>query len=1180
MDDDFVEEEEPEVAVPAPEEDDDDDDEEDEEEEEEGGEEGGEQSFEEAMRGESLTKTRKKGETTKKKKGKRKRATGVARFLDDMAEESDDDEEDERPGKKVVAEDDVELRAEIRRQNERREREHIFERDADVAAVAAAIEERHKTSTSHGGRNVFVEEGDPDMTGSTRAVVRHAQAPSLTDPRLWIVGVKTGHEKEVVLSIMNKAVHRARSNAPLGIAGAAHTGTRGFVYVESKSEPAAREAIDGLPNVQRWSLKMVPVAEMVAVASAGRGLDPFNGSGSGGGGSQKKKRQSRRRLKVGAFVRMTRDRYRGDLARVVALSDGNESAIVQLVPRVGPKAGGASEKGSKSSATNRPAPRLFAASEMIAKGYDVGQRRFRFGGQANRISAAHNWHLADETFDVFENQFYRGGYLYREVNTSTMIKVEDPKPTLDELDRFVVTTQELLDGDADEEEEELDDDVDDGDDEGREAKAKKRAERKQQKVLQDQIDALARGGVVSNDRQDAGWSLDRGDRVVGTGGDELGKQYVVVSINPADGVCMCRPLNGARGDGEVVPIEASRLVKYVGVGARVKISDGRHAGQTGVVLERGELDGDHVAVVLTDAGAREITVRLAHAHESNEIAKGHDQLEGYKGHDLLQLPLGAVGVVTRIDGDALVVLTSRGETRHVQPGDVAKVLNLESARNVSLDKNDEHVREKDVVVVDHVAGGARGGGSFGGGASSKQGSLLQKGSEATVVRAYKAFLWLQPLAAASDDLALVRARHVRVAGARAGLGGGGAAGLADAYMGLGTRTVNEAQFNKDSTASSRPGRFNAKDARGQQRDPLVSKLVKVTRGNHKGLLGVVRNATATHATIELQARSQTITVKKDHVKQEMELFGRDDATATPSTVLDEKTKRLDQFEAAMGFSKMNTPFLTNATPMHNANATPMYGAGAATPLYGGGAMTPGRQTPSRAYTPAHTPSHAMTPRREGDDDDVWNPTKNFVLPPNDDDDHHLGEDESHGTGGNNTAAGTLSTTGGDNSFLRDASEGTSATTTRKATADSSGGAAAAKDEAIPAAEEDEPRLDDADLDAGGASSAELQWCMPGAEALLGDRRTCRVDAVDGDQVTVSVKNTFPTEVKQLYLKELLRLLPQLGEKVRVVDDDKTYDADLLSIEDRDGIIKDDAGEYKIIEINAIAKLAIDGYDNF
>ena len=51
------------------------------------------------------------------------------------------------------------------------------------------------------------------------------------------------------------------------------------------------------------------------------------------------------------------------------------------------------------------------------------------------------------------------------------------------------------------------------------------------------------------------------------------------------------------------------------------------------------------------------------------------------------------------------------------------------------------------------------------------------------------------------------------------------------------------------------------------------------------------------------------------------------------------------------------------------------------------------------------------------------------------------------------------------------------------------------------------------------------------------------------------------------------LEPKAGDRVRVVDGSAVYDAELLAIEDGDGIIHVDNGEYKIIDFSAIAKVA-------
>ena len=123
-----------------------------------------------------------------------------------------------------------------------------------------------------------------------------------------------------------------------------------------------------------------------------------------------------------------------------------------------------------------------------------------------------------------------------------------------------------------------------------------------------------------------------------------GLAFVVERVS-ATGIVHCKALEAPHLYGCTIPMEAHCLAKSIPVGAHVKAREGKYAGQTGVILERGVLEGEHVAVILTDCGGREITVRLAHINESSEISRGLDALEGFELHDLILLPLGGASKV-------------------------------------------------------------------------------------------------------------------------------------------------------------------------------------------------------------------------------------------------------------------------------------------------------------------------------------------------------------------------------------------------------------------------------------------------------------------------------------------------------------------------------------------------------
>jgi len=803
---------------------------------------------------------------------------------------------------------------------------------------------------------------------------------------------------------------------------------------------------------------------------------------------------------------------------------------------------------------------------------------------------------------VYQNHFYRGGFLFRDVNTRTMLRRE-ARPTLDELERFLVDDAvedaALAEGSTDE----------------LEVAA---YQRKARESLRADIEALARGapslvgarprnatrddddastttegggarkgaessssalvnaGVPAEDAREAARraasSFARGDKVEVLVGDEQGIVFEVDAVDERTGVCTCRPLEASDAKGIArIPIEAKRLIKYVAIGAHVKIAEGRHAGQTGTVLERGELNGDHVAVVRAESGG-ELTVRLAHVHESSEVAAPIDTVFGFKIHDLVQLPLGGVGVVARFDDtDHLVVHTSRGDLQRVRPADVAKTLNAESSRNVSLDARDEQVREKDVVTVETAAAGGRASGA----GSTSAVAPLQKGTEATVVRAYRSFVWLQPVNSPADRLYLARARHVRVAGARAAT-----QNLAMSYMGLGARTavrnVTEDQFSKTDDAAA-PRSRGARPLQ-RDRDALVGKPVRVAKGSYKGLRGLVRNASATHATVELETRSRTVNIARDNIVQltpgEVE-GGRAAAMGaggdtTGDREADQRAATSRRVEAAHGFGSFGanfatTPMLTSQTPVVAAQTPMATHGGSMTPLYpGGGAMTP-----SHGYysTPAHmTPSRATPSWGDGGQrvapiNDVWNLHYNLgggAQTAEDDDDDDKGASDARAT----TTTTTTNGGGGDDD---DDADDDHLLSGRRPGGDQD-------DDHNPLAQTTSAETAPSDAHAPPEG---LPWCTPGVEALTRDGRPCRVDKVADGRVTVTVRDT--RERLEMPVADLGRLAPTEGDAVKITDDGAVFDAKLLSIEDEDGIIKLESGDYKIINFAAIGKRATAGY---
>ena len=64
---------------------------------------------------------------------------------------------------------------------------------------------------------------------------------------------------------MNKCIAFARQGKPLGITSAVAAQSKGRIYIESYSEPAVREAVQGVRGLMAYSMRMVPLNDMTTV---------------------------------------------------------------------------------------------------------------------------------------------------------------------------------------------------------------------------------------------------------------------------------------------------------------------------------------------------------------------------------------------------------------------------------------------------------------------------------------------------------------------------------------------------------------------------------------------------------------------------------------------------------------------------------------------------------------------------------------------------------------------------------------------------------------------------------------------------------------------------------------------------------------------------------------------------
>lgn len=278
---------------------------------------------------------------------------------------------------------------------------------------------------------------------------------------------------------------------------------------------------------------------------------------------------------------MTRGHYRGDLALVRAVRGSGLKCVIQCVPRIDLTLSDLPPEEAKiRRRTVRPAQKFFNAQEVVALGKNTFGRQ-RFPG------------LGDIYCDYFEGNYYHDGYLLKEVSVGTMIKpcAEEEPPSLDELQRFRnrnKSDKDKYDGEDDEENEGS----------------------KMAKSLLDELSDLQgktslgknlsnEGGLVIGDTVE----IIEGD-LIGMRGKLLSLDGSTVKVKPAD--------TSELGDTTEVEFLVSQVIKYIAVGAHVKVTSGRYANETGVVVNVEKIEGenDSTAVVLTDMTHKEISGKI------------------------------------------------------------------------------------------------------------------------------------------------------------------------------------------------------------------------------------------------------------------------------------------------------------------------------------------------------------------------------------------------------------------------------------------------------------------------------------------------------------------------------------------------------------------------------------------
>lgn len=828
----------------------------------------------------------------KSRKETKKPKIKTSSFFDMEAEDSGDDDDDEEDGyrgnKKLDGEQMDHETMEIIRQQDRRRAQGggLFGEGRSVADISKEIEDRHRysmnrrtvdrvldrpperrvipstkrpggtgagassarestggnrNSSSNGAvssiredvevRNRDIEEDVEPAEVYTAAVAQQSLVPSVSDPSLWMVSCLPGKEQELVFQIMNKCVAQARLGRPLGISAAIAAQSKGKIYIESFSEPAVLEALNGVRGLMQYTMKLVPIGDMTTVMTVVSKKKP---------------------VKKNEWVRMTRGHYKGDLALVKAVKESGLKCIVQYVPRLDLALNDLPpEEARLRRKTIRPPQKFFNSVEVGAMGKQTLKRQ-RFPG-------------LDIFCDYFEGNYFQDGYMIKEMTVGSMVKPcsDEDLPSLDELQSFQRRKQKS--GEEDEAEE----------NEGSRVAAS----------LLDELSELQGKTGLTKATSDGGLLI--GDTVEVIEGDLVGMRGKLVSLDGSTVKVKPSNANIDLGGTNEVEFLSNQVRKYIPVGAHVKVTDGRYANETGVVVAVEQLEGetDFTAVVLTDVTNKEISVRTSQLRESAEVASGQDKLSGYELYDLVVLSGGGsaneVGVIVRVGREDFTVINNHGLAREVRPEELRGKRNSTSTRAVALDVQGNQIRCGDSV---NIAEGPH------------------KGKTASIKRMSRAQLFLHSQTRTDRaGIFVVRSRSCVLSGSKSQ-----------------TRSAGADMTSPYATPQAQAGRGPA-GARGKRDDGLVGKTVRVQAGQWKGYIGSVTDSTATHVQVELHSRLKKVMVVRDKV-----------------AVVGDKFGATNNFDSSGTNESMAAPHLL---------ATPLHAVGGATPaIHSFGGATPSHDT--------------------------------------------------------------------------------------------------------------------------------------------------------------------------------------------------------------------------------------------
>lgn len=553
------------------------------------------------------------------RKKKRRRAN---QFLDIEAEVDDeeedeldeDDEEAELLREQFISDDHVEKSEgePTRPDDDRLHRQYDQRRqqaeDQDAEELAETLKQRYRKSHT-------AYRGDTTASGT---VSQKLLMPSINDPAIFAIRCSPGREKDLVRRLYEKKRTLARSGRPLDILTVFQRDAfKGYIYIEAKKPEAIERALTGMVNIYAKQRIIVPVSEYPDLLKQVKSSDV--------------------EIVPGIYVRISRGKYKGDLAIVDNLSENGLEVRCKLVPRLDyGKNDEFDSNGRRVKLKSRPMQRLF--NEQEARMYDAEHLQ---PGRGVRSF-------------IYRGEEYVEGFLMKDFKLQ-FIQTKDVQPKLEDLDRFQT-------GNTDED--------------GLDLAA---------------VAASLKGKSLEGDSSNA---FQPGDKVEVRRGEQAKTVGKVLNVSLNEVQIIVLDSGDRQFVNQELTVPATDLRKVFASGDHVKVIDGVHTDETGLVIK---IDGDSV-VFLSDQTKQDVRVFANYLIKATDSSSTTDSVNSkYDIKDLVQLNASTVGVIVKSEKGLFELLTADSRSITVKLTGIASKLNLTRREQVATDRNGLTIKVGDTV---------------------------------------------------------------------------------------------------------------------------------------------------------------------------------------------------------------------------------------------------------------------------------------------------------------------------------------------------------------------------------------------------------------------------------------------------------------------------------------------------